>query len=92
YDNHNKCPLKNKWTLSRSVGSALKMGLPDAYSKGAIEEYYPEEVTSNCSKPERALKVTERISSRDDALGLSQPLSVDRSTEFEEIFASIFGQ
>ena len=61
-------------------------------SKGAIEEYYPEEVTSNCSKPERALKVTERISSRVDALGLSQPLSVGRSTEFEEIFASIFGQ
>ncbi|MBL4705864.1 MAG: AAA family ATPase, partial [Flavobacteriales bacterium] len=59
-------------------------------SKGAIEEYYPEEMTGNCSKPERALKIIECISSRENAVSLSQPLAEGRETELEEIFCSIF--
>ena len=59
-------------------------------SKGAIEEYYPEGINSNCSKPERALKVIERVSTNESAIGLSQPLAEGRPTEFEQIFQSIF--
>jgi len=59
-------------------------------SKGAIEEYYPVEVALNSSKPERALKVIEHVTSREMALALSQPLDEGRDTEFEEIFSSIF--
>lgn len=59
-------------------------------SKGAIEEYYPDEIPSNCSKPERALKVIEYITSQEIAMSISQPLKQGRASEFEEIFESIF--
>lgn len=59
-------------------------------SKGAIEEYYPDGVTTNCSKPERALKVIEHVQTREVAVNLSQPLAAGRQTEFEQIFQSIF--
>ncbi|PHS16416.1 MAG: ATP-dependent endonuclease [Kangiella sp.] len=59
-------------------------------SKGAIEEYYPAEITMNISKPERALKVIEHVTTREFALALSSPLVEGRVSEFEEIFSSIF--
>lgn len=60
-------------------------------SIGAIEEYYPQGILGNISKPERALKFVEYITTREQAVLLSSPLGDDRSTEFEEIFSSIFG-
>ena len=61
-------------------------------SKGAIEEYYPDDVTLNCSKPERALKVIEIVTSQEFAKALSVPLAEGRPTELEEIFQHIFEQ
>lgn len=60
-------------------------------SKGAIEEYYPDDVTFNCSKPERALKVIETVTNQELAKALSAPLAEGRPTELEEIFEHIFG-
>ena len=59
-------------------------------SKGAIEEYYPEEAVNNTSKPERALKVIEVVTSQDLAKALSSPLTGERPTELEEIFQHVF--
>jgi len=59
-------------------------------SKGAIEEYYPDDVTLNCSKPERALKVIDTVVSHELAKALSVPLAEGRQTEFEDIFQHIF--
>lgn len=59
-------------------------------SKGAIEEYYPEEAVRDTSKPERALKVIELVTRQVHAQALSQPLSDGRPTEFEEIFGHLF--
>ena len=59
-------------------------------SRGAIEQYYPDEILGNTSKPERALSVIEHITTREQAVALSSPLGEDRPTEFEEIFFSIF--
>ncbi len=61
-------------------------------SKGAIEEYYPDDVTLNCSKPERALKVIETVTSQEFAKALSVPLAEERLTELEEIFQHVFEQ
>ena len=47
-------------------------------SKGAIEEYYPEEIALNCSKPERALRVIETVTSHELAEALSVPLADGR--------------
>jgi len=60
--------------------------------KGAIEEYYPDDVNLNCSKPERALKVIETVTTKELAEGLSIPLSYGRPTELEEIFQHVFEQ
>lgn len=59
-------------------------------SKGAIEDYYPEEVALNCSKPERALKVIEHILTKEDAIRLSNPLAEGRPSEFEQVFQGVF--
>lgn len=61
-------------------------------SKGAIEEYYPDDVTLNCSKSERALKVIQTVTSQNLAKALSLPLAEARPTELEEIFQHIFEQ
>lgn len=59
-------------------------------SKGAIEDYYPEEAPTSGPKPERAFAACKLVTSPDAARQLSRPLSGGRVDELSEIFAEIF--
>lgn len=61
-------------------------------SKGAIEDYYPNDAPSNGPKPDRALAAARMVTTENQARGLSQPLAENRSPELCEVFAHIFGE
>lgn len=61
-------------------------------SRGAIEQYYPDDVTGP-DKPSRAICACEKVSCRDEALRCSSKLEDERNstmTELELIFSGIF--
>ena len=59
-------------------------------SRGAVEDYYPDEASKSGSKPERALGAIELVKNKGDVLALSDPLDNGRPPELLEIFSSIF--
>jgi len=58
-------------------------------SKGSIEHYYPPGVEAG-PKPDRALRATQSVHSREEARALAGPLAADRATELEEVFSELF--
>ncbi|ARO88281.1 ATP-dependent endonuclease [Nitrosospira lacus] len=60
------------------------------FSRGAIEDYYPNTVPKKGTKPERAILAASLIKTKADVLGLSMPLANGRSPELVEIFEHIF--
>jgi hypothetical protein len=59
-------------------------------SKGAIEDYYPDGVPGNCSKPEKALSACGLVTDAAIATSLSASLAAGRDVELTEIFTEIF--
>jgi putative ATP-dependent endonuclease of OLD family len=59
-------------------------------SKGAIEEYYPDDCPADGSKPSQALKAASMIETEAHALALSGPLGPNRQPEFKEILVALF--
>jgi hypothetical protein len=59
-------------------------------SRGAIEDYYPEDAPASGPKPERALAAGALIRNRPEALAMSRPLPNGRVSELEQIFEEIF--
>lgn len=57
--------------------------------KGAIEDYYPDDVPDSLPKPEKAIKAIDLISGREEAIPLSD-LEDSKKTELEVIFEKIF--
>lgn len=58
-------------------------------SKGAIEDYYPDNTPSG-SKPDRALAACNLVPDEQTAMSLSTPLAPGRQAELMEIFTEIF--
>lgn len=59
-------------------------------SKGAIEDYYPDEAPRNGPKPERALAAIQLVTTTEVARALSAPLVEGREPELAEICAELF--
>lgn len=59
-------------------------------SKGAIEDYYPQQTPTTGPKPERALAAARLVETREAALALSQPLAAGRPPELVEVFEELF--
>ncbi|NTH46621.1 AAA family ATPase [Agrobacterium rhizogenes] len=59
-------------------------------SKGAIEDYYPEDAPTSGPKPERALDACRLVLDQASASALSVSLAQGRAPELEEIFENIF--
>jgi len=59
-------------------------------SKGAIEDYYPDDAPTSGPKPERALAACRLVLDEASATALSTGLSEGRQCEFVEIFENIF--
>jgi putative ATP-dependent endonuclease of the OLD family len=59
-------------------------------SRGAIEEYYPEDVEQSGSKPQRALRAAAKITCAEEAAKLCSPLTAGRQSELHEIFTQLF--
>ncbi len=59
-------------------------------SKGAIEDYYPNGVSSSGPKPERAIVAASLICNADQAKALSDPLATGRAPKLLEVFQELF--
>jgi putative ATP-dependent endonuclease of OLD family len=61
-------------------------------ARGAIEDYYPGDVAANSSKPDRALRACDAVTTKARALALSSPLAEGRDSELEEVFRCLFAE
>lgn len=61
-------------------------------ARGAIEDYYPENVAQGGSKPDRALAACSAVTTREQALALAAPLAEGRNSELEEVFGCLFAE
>lgn len=61
-------------------------------ARGAIEDYYPEDVPQGGNKPDRALAACSAVKTREQAIALAGPLAEGRPSEFEEVFGSLFAE
>lgn len=61
-------------------------------ARGAIEDYYPENVAQSGNKPDRALEACSAVRTREQAVALAGPLTVGRVSELEEIFGCLFAE
>jgi len=59
-------------------------------ARGAIEDYYPENVALGGSKPDRALAACSAVTTREQAVALASPLAAGRVSELEEVFGCLF--
>jgi len=61
-------------------------------ARGAIEDYYPENIAQGGSKPDRALAACSAVTTREQAVALAGPLVAGRLTELEEVFSCLFAE
>lgn len=61
-------------------------------ARGAIEDYYPANVTQSGNKPDRALAACSAVTTREQAVGLAGPLAAGRASELEEVFGCLFSE
>lgn len=61
-------------------------------ARGAIEDYYPENVAQGGSKPDRALAACSAVTTREQAVALASPLAAGRVSELEEVFGCLFAE
>jgi hypothetical protein len=59
-------------------------------SRGAIEDYYPTETQKNGPKPERALDACRRVTTKEKAMALSDPLGGEQDPELMVICRDLF--
>lgn len=61
-------------------------------ARGAIEDYYPENVAQASSKPDRALAACSAVTTREQAVALASPLAAGRVSELEQVFSCLFAE
>lgn len=74
----------------RPVLDALRAEGVCILSRGAIEDYYPQNAPASGSKPGRALAAAALVQTLEQAKALSPPLGEGRDSELEEVFREIF--
>ena len=79
--------------LKRELLAELRSKRIYVWERGSLEDYYPEGISANLTKPDMALELREQVTTREEVLSLSDeiPFGQQTKSEFEVVFSSIFG-